>query len=123
MAKITDEKLLQMLLIHGGVSGAAAACGISKAGIYKRLQDPDFRNQYDTMQGVLLATTAGIMTDAVGSAVQTLRSVLDDPEAAPGTKVAAADALLRHTCRYVEVGNVLRRIEALEAIQEHEEYT
>ena len=118
MAKITDEKLLQMLLVHGGVSGAAAACGLSKAAIYKRLENVDFRNQYDTMQGILLATTAGSMADAVGSAVQTLRSVLDDPAAASGTKVAAADALLRHTARYVELGNVLRRIEALEKTQQ-----
>ena len=96
MAKITDEKLLQMLLIHGGVSGAAAACGISKAGIYKRLQDPDFRSRYDSMQGILLATAAASMTDAVGSAVQTLRSVLDDPEAAPGTKVPVTNIMTPH---------------------------
>ena len=91
---------------------------IQKTGSYKYLQDPDFRNRYDSMSGILLSTAAASMTDAVGSAVQTLRSVLDDPEAAPGVKVSAADALLRHTARYVELGNVLRRIEALEKTQQ-----
>lgn len=123
MAKVSDEKLLQMLLVHGGVSGAAAACGLSKAAIYKRLEVPEFRNQYDAMQGVLLATAAASMADAVGSAVNTLRSVLEDASAASGTRVAAADALLRHTCRYVELGSVLRRIEALEEAQKQEGVT
>ena len=118
MAKqISDEKLLELLLVHGGVSGAATACGLSRNAIYKRLQDPELRNRYDQMQGVMLATAAGYMSDAVGTAVQTLRTILDNPEAAAGTKVAAADALLRHTCRYIELANVLRRIEALEAQQ------
>lgn len=121
MAKhITDDTLLQMLLIHGGVAGASAVTGLSRNAIYKRLQDPELRDRYDQMQGVILAIAAGSMSDAVGTAVKALRDVLDDPETAAGTRVAAADALLRHTCRYVEVANVLRRLEALEAAQKQE---
>lgn len=119
MAKqISDEKLLELLLIHGGVGGAAAACGLSKNAIYRRLQDEAFRIRYESMQGVLLSAAAGSMGDAVGSAVTALRNVLDDPETAPGTRVAAADALLRHAARYVELANVLHRIERLEDAQQ-----
>ena len=74
MAKqISDEKLLELLLVHGGVSGAAATCGLSKNAIYRRLQDEAFRSRYESMQGVLLSAAAGSMGDAVGSAVTVRR--------------------------------------------------
>ena len=117
MAKVSDEKLLELLLVGGGVSGASAASGLSKAGIYKRLQDPDFRSRYDCLQGTLLAVTAGSMADAIGSAVQALRNILDDPETSAGVRVSAADSLLRHANRYIEAANILRRLEALEAAE------
>ena len=43
--KVTDEKLLEMMLIHGGVQGAAIVLGISENAIYKRLKDDSFRQQ------------------------------------------------------------------------------
>ena len=112
--KITDEKLLEMLLIHGGVRGAAAACGISQNAIYKRLQDSAFRGRYDAMQGAMLSTVAAGMTAALDKAVGALVGVLDDPNASPGLKVNAANALLNHANRYIESANILRRLEALE---------
>ena len=112
--KITDEKLLEMLLIHGGVRGAASVCGISQNAIYKRLQDSAFRGRYDAMQGAMLSTVAAGMTAALDKAVGALVGVLDDPNASPGLKVNAANALLNHANRYIESANILRRLEALE---------
>jgi len=112
--KITDEKLLEMLLIHGGVRGAAAVCGICQNAIYKRLQDSAFRERYDAMQGAMLSTVAAGMTAALDKAVGALVGVLDDPNASPGLKVNAANALLNHANRYIESANILRRLEALE---------
>lgn len=112
--QITDEKLLELLLVHGGVSGAAAACGLSKNAVYKRLQDDTFRTRYDCLQSVLLDVTAGNLADALGDAVKALRDVISDPEAAAGIKVSAAEALLRHTLRYIETANILTRLDRLE---------
>ena len=56
--KVSDEKLLEMLLVHGGATGAAAALGISRNAVFKRLQEPVFRAQYDAAQGVVLSTAA-----------------------------------------------------------------
>lgn len=115
--KITDEKLLEMLLIHGCVRGAAAACGISQNAIYKRLQDSAFRGRYDAMQGAMLSTIAAAMTAALDKAVGALVAVLDDTTASAGLKVNAANALLNHANRYIESANILRRLEALEQIE------
>lgn len=118
--KVNDEKLLEMLLVHGGVRGAAAACGLSQNAIYKRLSDSAFRSRYDALQGVMLSTVAATLTAALDKATGALVAVLDDPNASPGLKVNAANALLTHANRYVESANIMRRLEALEAVKEGE---
>lgn len=120
--KISDEKILEAMLIHGGVRGAAAACGISQNAIYKRLQDSDFRGRYDAMQGAMLSTVAAGMTAALDKAVGALVGVLDDPNASPGLKVNAANALLNHANRYIESANIMRRLDAVEGMLTNEKY-
>lgn len=112
--KITDEKMLEMLLVHGGARGAAAALNVSQNAVYKRLRDDGFRQQYDALQGVILSTAAAGMTSALDKAVAALVGVLDNPDASPTLKLNAANSLLNHCVRYVEVSSVMRRIEALE---------
>ena len=112
---VSDEKVLEMLLIHGSVRGAATVLGISENAIYKRLKDDAFRNEYDKLQGAVLSTVAAAMCAALDKAVGALVAVLDDPEASHGLKVSAANALLSHANRYVETASVMRRLDALEA--------
>lgn len=117
---IDDDKLLEALLVHGTVRQTATAVGLSQNAIYRRLQNDDFRARYNSMQGVLLSVTASSMCDALGDAVNTLRAVVNDKDAADGVRVSASDALLRHACRYVEVANVLERLERLENAMQDE---
>lgn len=112
--QISDEKLLSALLVHGGVTKAAAALGISRNAVYKRLQDETFRSQYEQMQGTLLSVAAASMSDGLSDAVAALLDVIHDKGSAASVKVSAADSLLRHCCRYVETANILRRLDALE---------
>jgi len=119
--KVNDEKLLEMLLVHGGVRGAATACGLSQNAIYKRLQDTAFRARYDELQGVMLSTVAASMAAALDKAVGALVAVLDDVNASPGLKVNAANALLNHANRYIESANIMRRLEALEQMGSEEQ--
>ena len=115
--KVSDEKLLEMLLVHGGVGGAATALGMSRNAIYKRLRDDNFRQRYDETQGVVLSVAASSMTEGLTDAVSALLAVVRDEKAAATVRVSAADALLRHCCRYVESANILRRLDALEQAQ------
>ena len=112
--RVSDEKLLSCLLVHGGVSATASALNLTKGAIYKRLQDPSFKAQYDAAQDLLVEVATTSMTDALEGAIGVLRDVMNDSEAAPGVRVSAADSLLRHCSRYIETANILRRIEKLE---------
>ena len=111
---VSDEKLLESLLLNGSVSGAAADCGISQSAVYKRLQNEDFRQMYDRMQGIILASVSGALSQSLTDAVLCLKKIVTDENAPVGSRVAASDALLRHCCRYIETSNILSRIERLE---------
>ena len=117
MKKISDEQLLTALLVHGGVTKAAAALNMSSSAIYKRLADADFRQRFDEMQGVMLSTVASSMTNGLSDAVNALLEVIRDKDNAASVRVSAADSLLRHCCRYIERANILRRLDALEKAQ------
>lgn len=114
---VSDEKLLQSLLVCGGVRGAATDLNISETAIYKRLKEPAFRAQYDSMCGAVLAAAISAMTLQLDKAVGALAAILDDTTATPGAKVNAANVLLAHTNRYIEAANILRRLDALEIAQ------
>ena len=117
--KTTDERLIGLILAHG-VSGAAVIAGVSKNSIYKRLKNPVFRAEYDSAQGIVLSATTGALCDALGDAVTALRDIVNDKTASAGLRVQAASALLSHGVRYVEVSNILRRLDTLEQMEGEE---
>lgn len=115
--KISDEALLQALLEHGGVAGAAEAVGLSKNAVYKRLQNSGFRAEYAAAQGAVVTLAAAKLTDAVGGAVDVLTRIMNDEDAATGIRLSACDAVLRHCLRYCEIATLENRISELEARQ------
>lgn len=116
MAKrVSDETLLEMLLVHGGVKGAACVLSLSENAIYKRLQNPEFREQYDKLQGVVLSTVTAKMATGLEKAVESILTILDDPTTSAGLRLQAANALLSHCAKYVDTNTVMRRLDALES--------
>ena len=111
--KITDEHLIELLLVHGSVK-ATAAIGMSTRAIYARLADPAVRQMYADARGQMLENATATLCDALGDAVSFLHDLVIDPDAPLGLKVQSADSLLRHCVRYSETCDVLRRLSALE---------
>ncbi len=111
---LTDEKIIEMLLIHGSVQKAAAALGLSARTIYNRLRDPATRELYAQARGQMLENASTTLCNALGDAVSFLHDLVIDPDAPLGLKVQSADSLLRHCVRYAETCDVMRRISELE---------
>ena len=112
--KITDERLIELLLVHGSVKATAAAIGMSTRAIYARLSDPSVRQMYADARGQILENATATLCDALGDAVSFLHDLVIDPDAPLGLKVQSADSLLRHCVRYVETSDVVSRLSALE---------
>ena len=111
--QVTDEKLVELLIIHGGVKGAAVACGLTQRAIYARLKKPAFRAEYDERRQQTLDDATLQLADSVGDAVTLLRQTVKDGES-PALRLQAAEALLRHALRYTEMTDTLRRVAELE---------
>lgn len=114
MQKLNDEKILGALLAAGSVRKAAKIADVSEATIRNRLNDEAFRTQYEKEKAAVLSEACDAVSARLTLAADTLCEVLEN-DATPATvKVSAADGLLRHGLRYIEVANVLRRLDALE---------
>ena len=115
MAKtVSNEKLLETLLVYGNAERAAKALGVTRNAIFKRLQDATFRAQYTTAQTAIISAVAFEMTAILSDAVGALHSVVTDDIATDSARISASNALLTHCNRYIETANILRRLDALE---------
>ena len=115
--KISDEKVLAALLENGSIRKAAAALGCSAGCVRDRLKDEQFKKQYEDAKAAALNEATDNLSIKLTTAVDVLAKVMTDSETAATVRVSAADSVLRHGLRYVEMFDVLKRLEALEAAQ------
>lgn len=97
-----QEAALVALLEKGTVKEAAAACGLSEATLFRYLQDKAFLDRYREARLRLVETAVAKLQVAADSAVNTLREIAEDKEAAPTARIAAARAIIIHATRGVE---------------------
>lgn len=116
MAKtVSDEKLLETLLVYGNAERAARALNITRNAIFKRLQDEKFRAEYTAAQTAVINAVSLELTAVISDAVGALHDVVTDDIATDSARISASNALLTHCNRYVETASILRRLDALEA--------
>lgn len=115
MKRVSDAKLVEALIIHGGVRQAADRLGLTRGAVYKRLRDPAVRAAVDTASDGVLEAASVALSTALDSAVGALVDVVHDPSVSPGLRVQAAAAILSHGARFLETVTLTRRVERLEA--------
>ena len=119
--KIDDERILAALIAAGSVRRAAQIADVSESTIRNRLKDDAFRAEYEAAKGEILSEACDALSARLTLAVDGLSSILEDAESSATAKISAADSVLRHGLRYIEAANILRRLDALEAIQAENE--
>ena len=97
------------------VTAAAAEAKVTTKTIYRWLaDDPAFSAALAHAEGDMLATTSRAILAVTLTAVDTLKTVLEDPEASHGVRVRAADLFLTHATRLYELRTLEARLTALE---------
>ena len=122
MQRKNDEIILSALIAAGSIRAAAKVADVSETTIRTRLNDDDFRQRYEQAKGAILTEACDALSARLTLAVDTLCEVLEDTKNAATVRVSAADSLLRHGLRYVEVANILARLEAIEKAQKDNNY-
>lgn len=121
--KVTDEKMLSALLAEGSIRSAAKSLRCSESTVRKRLENADFRQRYEALKSEILCEVCDKIQSRLITATDTLTSVMENQDNPATVRVSAADSLLRHGLRYIEIANIERRIIALEKAQKEENET
>ena len=114
LSTMNNEQIMAALIACGSVRAAAKIAGCSETTIRTRLNDSVFRDRYEQAKGAILTEACESLAARLSHAVDVLVEVLDNTENAATVRVSAADSLLRHGLRYIEMGNILLRLDALE---------
>ena len=122
MQRKNDEIILSALIAAGSIRAASKIANVSETTIRTRLNDDDFRQRYEQAKGAILTEACDALSARLTLAVDTLCEVLEDTKNAATVRVSAASEILRQGLRYIEVANILTRLEAIEKAQKDNNY-
>lgn len=118
MRKLTDEKIIEALMNYGSVRDAAVAIQCTPQCIYQRMRQDDFKALYSRCRDDAVRGAADKMASRMSWSVDAVSKICQDNlENDPKTSLSAAKALLELGLKYIEVADILRRLEALEQLK------
>jgi len=106
------EQAIAALLEHPTLDEAGKACGVSKRSLMRWLQDADFQKKYREAQRAVVDGAIGELQAATVEAVKTLRKNLNCGNSF--AENSAAQAILTHSFKAIELSELSSRIERLE---------
>lgn len=109
----SNENLLIALACGSTVEVAAAKSGIAIRTVYRRLEDPDFRQQLQDFRANMVERSSAMLTAASMEAVKTLLSLMERsiPHA---TRLGASRAVIELGLKLRDLLEVEQRLDALE---------
>ncbi len=116
-----QETALLALLDNGTIEAAYKAAGISKATMWRFMQDANFQTRYRAARRQLVETAIAQLQSDCTIAVRVLREVAEDTEAPASSRVAAAKTILEQSVSAIELMDLQERIERLEELMPEQE--
>lgn len=108
-----DERIIAALISRPTVRAAAEACGVSETQIYARLRNPAFKEKYDRARRGILEQSTAYIQGLTGEALQKMRDVMNDADAAPQVQLNAASAIVSNCLKLTEQTDVLGQLAEL----------
>ena len=112
--KISDDAIIDALLISATVRSAAAKLGINEQTIYRRKRDPEFMQKYNGACRERTEAARNMLQDRAHAAADTLATIMRDKNAPAQTRVSAAAEILRQTVKYTEITDIMQQLDELE---------
>lgn len=113
-SKITDAKIMAALITSPSIGAAAAALGIGERTVFRRLESPEFRAEFDRLQRETITAAAAGLNGALGAAVDTMTQIMNGTENSAQVRLSAAKGVLEAALKAAEVIDIERRLDALE---------
>jgi len=112
-----DDIILNALLVYPTVREASETTGIPETTIYSKLRNAEFKNRYNEAKTQMLQNTVTFLQVKLQDATKTIVDIMNDPENASQVRINAARSVFDYCIRLTEQTEILRCIEALEALQ------
>jgi hypothetical protein len=112
------EEAIAALLTHRNIEEAATAIGIAAKTLLRWMKEPEFDNAYREARRAAFGQSVARLQQASGAAVTTLLKVMVDQSTPASTKVRAADSVLNHTAKAIELDDIEARLSMLERASE-----
>jgi len=112
------EDAIAALLTHRNIEEAAAAVETSVKTLLRWMKEPEFEAAYREARRGAFSQSIARMQQASGAAVSTLLKIMIDSSAPASTRVRAADSVLDHAAKAIELEDIEARVAALERAAE-----
>jgi transposase-like protein len=109
------EAAIAALLTQRTSEEAARSVGIAPATLRRWQKEPEFDAAFRLAKVTAYRQTIARMHQLSGAAVSTLGKVMLDAATPPAIKVRAADSILNHTAKSIEIEEIDARLKDLEA--------
>lgn len=118
MPKLTDEAIVCAIIDAGSVTNAAKKLGVSRRTISGRIRSPDCQKLLSDALRDSVTETASILGTRMTAASAIAFNLMACEEVSPQVRLNAANAILSHGVKFIEMAEFERRLSALEAAQE-----
>jgi hypothetical protein len=109
-----QEEAIAALLTQKNLEEAAKAAGIGANTLIRWLKIPEFQTAYREARRAAFSQSIARLQQATTAAVTTLLKIMVDQGAPHGCKVRAADCVLNHATKALEIEDIAARVAELE---------
>jgi len=112
------EEAIAALLTQRNVEEAARAVGIDAKTLLRWMKEPQFDAEYRAARRAAFGQSVARLQQMSVAAASTLGKVMVDPSTPASTKVRAADSVLAHAAKAIELEDIEARLSELERASE-----
>jgi len=113
---LRKEAAIIALCSTRSIEEASRTCKTPVRTLYRWMKEPDFDDAYRKAKSSAFGQSIARLHYLSGAAVSTLGKVMLDPATPPAAKIRAADSILSHTAKAVEIEDLQARLTNLEMI-------
>lgn len=113
-----QEAAILALLSSRNIEEAARVAGVNQRTLFRWMKDPAFIAAYRAARRAAFAQTVARLQYASSAAASVLLKVLADPATPTSTKVRAAESVIAHAVKAMEVDDIEARVTELERAAE-----
>jgi transposase-like protein len=108
------DQAVAALLTQRNVEEAARAVGIGVATLLRWQKEPEFQKAYRDARRAAFGQAVARLQQMSGAAVAMLGKMMVEPTAPPSTRVRAAEVIINHAAKAIEIEDIEARVTELE---------